>query len=153
MDEGRVVFRGNSGECERRCDNGGLKAPSIESRVGCCDERPAGEVVGVDTDVRTLVSDSARSCSVARTSGRGSEVGRDGFGGGLSQEGCKRLNPQSFVTSHQNEYSEFTKAVNSLRLKAVISNGDQAKMASRREGGTYQSRKRVCSPCHASFLM
>lgn len=63
------------------------------------------------------MSDSDRPCSVARTSGRGSEVGRDGFGGGLSPEGRRRLKPQSFVTSHQKEYNEFTRAANSLRWK------------------------------------
>ena len=59
-------------------------------------------------------------CRLGRRSGRGGEDVRWGRRGTPSEAielGMRRSNPQSWVTSHQNEYKEFTIAANSLRVR------------------------------------
>jgi hypothetical protein len=58
--------------------------------------------------------DSWCSCAAKRTSGRGEEAGRVRFNFGVN---CKRLKPQSFVTSHQKVYKELMSAESNLKVQ------------------------------------
>ena len=113
---------------------------------GGCDETGCWEG-GDDCDVVLLrgdVTDSERSRIAGRTSARGKDDFRGCFGFGLN---CNRSKPQSFVTSHQNEYKELTRAARSLPFQ-------QIKLERRRDATdhTHHRRKRACSPCHASSI-
>ena len=70
---------------------------------------------GADDAVVVLFRGEATdsSCIVGRTSERGKEAGlRFSFGVNF-----KRSKPQSFVTSHQKEYKELTRAKSSLKVQ------------------------------------
>ena len=58
--------------------------------------------------------DSGCSCITGRASGRAKEAGRVRLNFGVN---CKRLKPQSFVTSHQKEYKELIRAESSLKVQ------------------------------------
>jgi hypothetical protein len=80
---------------------------------------------------------------LGRTSRRGGNDCRLNCLDGL---GFKRSNPQSFVTSHQNEYNELTMAAKSLHASGE--HRDNTTRAS--ENYTCHRRNRGCSPCHIS---
>ena len=87
--------------------------------TGCgCGCGDVGGEEGTDDGVVVLfrgeVMDSWRSCTAGRTSERGKEAVRGRFNLGVN---CKRLKPQSFVTSHQKEYKELMRAQSSLKVQ------------------------------------
>jgi hypothetical protein len=69
---------------------------------------------GVVVLFRGEAMNSWSSCIAGRTSGRGEEAGRVRFNFGVN---CKRLKPQSFVTSHQKVYKELMRAESSLKVQ------------------------------------